>query len=261
MKKISMFCVLVMSAICIIIMVSTSAVAQKSTILVGDKNTVEVKRSVKIIAGQLDELKEQIKDLKKEGKREVSSLERNKRTLLRSPGENKFLITKADAQVKKSEARSDSLIAVCEQKKSLLENDLINFTVVAAGKDKQEIYDLQSRDLSKITDAMYALDYIKRKKSMSDDVTADLDSALISNAWIKDVFITVTGPGRFKKSFPLSSKSAVAIAVPGPGSYVVYCDFGNEVKCKEKRFDGHNYDYDPKTKKQYAFISGLLNHN
>lgn len=255
MKKLVSLFVLVMLAVA----VSTNVVAQKSTILVGDKTTTEVKKSVEIISMQLDALKDQVKDLQKEGKKEVANLERSKKTLLRHPGENQFLIIRADAQVKKSEARTDSLISVCEAKKSQLENELINFTVLAAGKDKQNIINLKSRHLPQMTDAIYALDYINRKNAVNNDAVAYTDSAFIDNGWYKNVFVTVTGPGRFKTSFLLGSKSTATIPIPGPGSYVVYYDFGNEVKCREKRFDGHNFDFNPKTKKQYAFVSGLPN--
>lgn len=237
---------------------SATASAQKSTILIGDKTTTEVKKSVEVISGQLDALKIQIKDLEKEGDKKIAKLEKSKKQMLRNPGLNQFLITKTDAQIQKSEARTDSLIAVCERKKSQLENDLINFTVIAAGKDKQNIINLKSRNLSKMTDAMYALNYMAKKNSSSTDIIASTDSVFIDNGWYKKVFVTVSGlNGRFQKSFPLDGRSTATIPIPGPGNYVVYYDFGNETKCVSKRFDGHNFDFNPKTKKQYAFISGL----
>lgn len=241
----------------IMLIVPATVSAQKSTVLIGDKTTAEVKKSVKIISGQLDALKVQIKDLEKDGKKRIADLEREKRILLRNPGKNQFLIIKADAQVKKSEARTDSLLSVCLQKKSELEDQLISFAVTAAGKDQQNIVNLKSRNVNDIADAYLVVKYADKMNSVSSGGTFSADSARIENNWYNPVYVTVKGPAGFHTSFTLGSKKHVVLPISIPGGYTVFYTYGNTTKCINKVFDVRNTDFDSKTGRRYAFLSEL----
>jgi len=246
MKKLVSFVVLVMSVMFIIMIVSTGAFAQKSTILVGDKTTTEVKKSAEIISEQLNDLKDRIRDLKKDGKKEVTVLERNKRTLLRNPGKNQFLIIRADAQVKKSEAKTDSLIAICEQKKSNLEDELINFTVVAAGKDKQNIVNLKSRNVREIAKAYLYVKYADNMNLASSDGSQKKLIGIVENTgYLNPVVAIVTGPANFSREFTLSARSkSIVFDLPYIGEYTTVFYHGNETSCVTKEVGPNIVYYD-----------------
>lgn len=231
-----------------ILAVSSATVsAQKSTVLIGDKTTVEVKKSVKIISEQLDDLKDQIRDLKKDGKKEVAVLERNKRTLLHNPGLNQFLIIKTDAQVKKCEQKTDSLLAICEQKKSNLEDELINFTVFAAGKDKQNIVNLKSRNVREIAKAYLYVKYADNMNSASSSEgnQKKLIGMVENTGYLNPVVARVTGPANFSREFTLSARSkSIVFDLPYIGEYTTVFYHGNEIRCVTKEVGPNIVYYD-----------------
>lgn len=232
MKKSIVLLVMVMS-----ICVSTSVFAQKSTMYVGDKSNSEISGSVKIYRGLIDDLKER-----------KANLEKSLKKMLRNPGLNEFAIT-----------RTDTMINACQEKIMSLDDQLIAFTERAAGKDEQNIINLKSRNLPAMTDAIIAVNYYSKKgNNPLNEVGASLsDSALITNDWHREVYVTISGPARFHTSFRIKANSKVILPVPGPGAYSVVFDFGNEKKYTCKRFDGMNQDFDSENGRKYAFISGI----
>lgn len=254
MKKLVSLFVLVMLAIA----VSTNVVAQKSTILMGDKNTNEVKESVKIIAERLDALKDQIKDLEKEGNKKIADLERSKKILLRNPGLNQYLIIKTDAQVKKCEQKTDSLLSVCLRTKSKLEAQLNSFTVKAAGKDQQTVISLKGRNVGEVARAYRTVKYAETMNSANNEVSRK-DTILVENNFYQSTFVTVSCPETdFSKSFPMSPRTKVFLPIDGPGRYFVSFKTGNNLQCQDSEFDGiHKKGYDPVTKRSFALIAEL----
>lgn len=248
-----------MSTIYVILVVSTSAVyAQKSTILMGDKDNAQVKGSVKIMSSELDALKDRIKDLEKNSKKEIASLERDKKRLLHNQGQNQFLIIKTDAQVKKCEQRRDSLLSVYLQIKSNLEDRLNSFTIKAAGKDKQTTISLNSRNVGEIARAYRTIKYADNMNS-TNNIVPRKDTILVVNNFSQSTFVTVTcSETDFSTSFLMSSHTKVFLPIDGPGRYIVSFKTGNTFQSDDSDFDGvHKKGYDPVTKRSFALIAEL----
>ena len=246
-----------MSTICVILVVSTGAVnAQTSSIFIGDKTIAEIKASVKILSAQLEELKGQIKDLKAEGKKEVSDLEQEKKKLLRHQGANQFAIVRTDSIINKVQAKNDSLLNVYIRKMSDLESQRNSFALLAVGKDQINNFSLKSRQNP--IDVATAYSIIKYADRMNSNGTAaSADSARIENNWINRVNVTIKGPAGWHTSFILERNEYVVLPISSPGSYVVQYAYGNNTTCVAKVFDLRNSDLDVKTGRRYAFLSEL----
>lgn len=227
--------IIVMLLVMLAVAISTSVYAQKSTMYVGDKNSSEITKSSEIYSTLISSL-----ELKK------SNLEKSRNKMLRKPGENQYLIIK-----------TDSIIGLYQDKIMQLEEEQIAFTIASAGKDEQNIINIKSRNLPALTDAIIAVNYYGKNNKNVDNLSLMSDSALITNDWHREVYVSISGPAKFHTGFKINGKSTVAFEIPGPGSYGITYDFGNEKKFICKKFDGFNKEFVPETKAKYAFISGI----
>ena len=221
MKRSLVLLVMVMLAVAI----SANVFGQKSVMYVGDKSNAEISGSVEIYRGLIKDLEERKKNFEKGLKK-----------MLRKPADNEFIITK-----------TDSLINLCQDKIMALQDQLVEFTERAAGKDQQNIISLKSRNLPAMTDAIFAINYVNGKKN----------GALIENHWYHQVFVKIQGPGRWHTSFTLDNGKKLVVPISMPGRYVVSYTYGNTTKCVGKMFDSMNSDIDSKTGRRYAFLSEM----
>lgn len=247
MKKLFVFWGLVISIIIIMMVSNSTAYAQKSTAQVGDKNLTEVSKSAKIISSQLNALKIQIRDLERKNKIEIVGLERSTKMLLRNPSLNQYMIEKNDLQVKKCQARTDSLITVYEQKKSDLEDQLINFTVTAAGKDEQNSVTLKSRNVNALADAYLTVKYADNMSATNGTggASKQLIGMVENSGFLNPVIVKVTGPGNWTREFTLKSKDkSPEFELPYPGSYTAMFVSKYGTRCVTKRVGPNTVYYD-----------------
>ena len=232
-------------AMLVVLIVSASSYAQKSSARFGDKNGSEIKQSQGIFWEQINRYQKLLSDI-----------ENKNSNLQRLFNSEKDQDSKKDLTSKIKE--NNSLILSYRAKIDLLEVQSNEFLVKSLGKDEVNSIDLKSRNLPELTDAIAIMQYYRQKKSAGSDSNIEMtDSVLIENRWYREVGVKITGPGIFHTGFILNGNSSTVLNVPCPGTYFISYDFGNQVKCVVKKFDGINTDFDPITKNRYAFISGI----
>ena len=239
------------------LVVSIPALAQKSTITMGDKNTVDVKKSADIFKKQISDLKKEIVSLKNDKAETISKLERSRDYLVKKD-QNLYeqVITDINDSIKKFEKSRSALISAYEKRESNMEDQLLSFTVVAAGKDKQTVVSLKSRNVTRMAEAYRTMKYADNM-SVINNGTIMKDSALIQNSFYRETFVTVTGPD-FSKNFRLGSKQQIILPINGPGHYAVSFQVGYDIKTVCTDYKGYNKQaIDTKTNREYAFLAEL----
>jgi len=240
------------------LVVSIPVMAQRSTITMGDKNTVDVRKSADIFKKQISDLKKEIVSLKKEKAETIGKLERSRDYLVKKD-QNLYeqVITDLNDSIKKFEISRSSLISAYEKQESNMEDKLLSFTVVAAGKDKQTVVSLKSRNSLQIAEAYRTIKYADNMNSPANNGSARQDSALIQNNYYTSTFVTVTGPD-FSKSFRLDSHQQIILPINGPGRYAVSFKVGYGIKTVCTDYKGYNKQgIDTKTNREYAFLAEL----
>lgn len=215
----------------ITMVLSTAGFAQKSSAYTGDKGSKEISASCKIMKDAVTDLRIQVKDFEKKSRNLHSRIPRN-------PKEPYYL-----AKVKET----DSLLNLYRQKVSSLEDQLIAFTVSASSKDKQNIVQLNSRNVNQFSEA-YMITKFADKENANNNVPANGKHliGLVENvSAINPIIATVTGPANFSVSFTLKSRDkSPEFELPCYGEYTTVFTSKYGIRCVTKRVWPNTTYYD-----------------
>jgi len=230
MKKSVFFSVML---VIVMIVSAASAYGQKSKMYSGDKSAKEIKKSQQIFSEQIDNLKNNIKDLEKSKIRVISRYQRT-----------------TDEYYGNQIIQIDSLINLYQQKVMLLEDQQITFVVTTASKDQQSYVDLQGRNPTELANAYVIVKYAENYKNAANTVkTASNNSKLvgiIENAgYVNSVVVKITGPANFHIEFTLNSKQkSPEFYLPCPGIYTAVFTNGYQTRSVTKTVGPNIVYYD-----------------
>jgi|GEM_PF-907355 len=230
-----------------VMMVSGNLFAQKSKFYTGDKSAREIKKSQQVYWDQIEDLESRIGKLKKENQKLAYRLQASSTSDL-----SQYYADQGN--------RNDSLIEFYQSQADLLRQQCSDFTNFAGSKDVQTYLDLRTRKTNDLVQAYTIARYLEGNGGYQNaqEVAAEEKEqtgglrGIVENQWYRDVNVTITGPGNFRREFFLKAEQKSNVfPLPIPGNYRATFSTGFESKTVVKPVgpsiiyydNGNGYDF------------------